>query len=320
MATPRIVVLDGHTLNPGDNPWHGLEKISQLTVYPRTSPAEFLDRAKDADILLTNKTPIKREQLDQLPKLKFIAVLATGYNVVDIAAAREKGISVSNVPSYGTDSVAQHVIALMMELFNQVGEHAQSVRAGDWSRCQDFSYWKRSVREISGLSLGIVGFGRIGQRVARIGHAMGMNVLAATRSLKTDGTYPVRQLGVEDLFAEADVISLHCSQTAENFQFVNRALIERMKPTAFLINTARGTLINEADLAQALHEHRIAGAALDVVSVEPPDSNNPLFGAPNCLITPHMAWCSLSARQRLMQTTVENVQAFIQGAPINCVD
>jgi len=320
MPTPRIVVLDGHTLNPGDNPWRGLEAISDLTVHARTSPDEFLERAMDADILLTNKTPIKRQHLEQLPKLKFIAVLATGYNVVDVAAAREKGIPVSNVPFYGTDSVAQHVIALMLELFNHVGEHVQSVRQGEWAQCPDFSYWKKSVQELSGRSLGIVGFGRIGQRVARIGHAFGMRILAATRSLKEDATLPVTRLDVRQLFAEADVISLHCSQTPENFQFVNRELLAQMKPTAFLINTARGTLINEADLAQALRENVLAGAALDVVSSEPPDPANPLFHAPHCLITPHMAWSSLSARQRLMQTTVDNVRAFLDGQPINQVN
>src|SRR5215469_7115546 len=307
----NIVVLDGYTLNPGDNPWRDLDELGSLTAYDRTKPDELLSRAFDADILLTNKTPIGREQVAHLPKLKFISVLATGYNVVDVVALQGRGIPVSNVPSYGTDSVAQHVMAMLLELCNHVGEHSRSVSAGEWASCPDFCYWKHSSVDLLGLSLGIVGLGRIGLRVAELGLAFGMKLLYAAPTPKKNLALPIVHRPLEQLFAEADIVSLHCTQTAENYQFVNRNLLSLMKPSAFLINTARGTLVNESHLAQALGEKQITGAALDVLSVEPPLADNPLIGAPNCLITPHMAWSSLSARKRLMQITVGNVRAFL---------
>ena len=316
----KIVVLDGYTLNPGDNPWNELEKCGDLTVHDRTRKEDFLERARSADILLTNKTPITAEQIGQMPNLKFISVLATGCNIVDVAAARQRGIPVSNVPIYGTDTVAQHVMALILEHTNHVGEHARSVAAGDWVNCLDFSYVKRPILDLGGLSLGIVGFGRIGQRVAELGHAFGMKIFYTARSTKEGIPLPARHVPMDRLFAESDVISLHCSQGPENFQFVNKAILSLMKPTAFLINTARGTLIHEADLAQALRDHKLAGAALDVLSKEPPDPANPLLQAPNCFITPHIAWSSLPAGKRLMQTTGENIQAFLIGVPINRVN
>jgi glycerate dehydrogenase len=316
----KIVVLDGYTLNPGDNPWNELEKFGDLTIHDRTRKEDFLERARPADILLTNKTPITAEQIGQLPNLKFVSVLATGYNIVDVAAARQRGIPVSNVPIYGTDTVAQHVMALILEHTNHVGEYARSVAAGDWAACPDFSYVKRPIVDLGGLSLGIVGFGRIGRRVAELGHAFGMKILYAARSVKEGIPAPAQHVPMDRLFAESDLISLHCSQGPENFQFVNKALLSRMKPTAFLVNTARGTLIHEADLAQALRDHKLAGAALDVLSREPPDPANPLLQAPNCFITPHIAWSSLPARKRLMQTTLENIQAFLKGVPLNRVN
>jgi glycerate dehydrogenase len=311
----KIVVLDGYTLNPGDNPWTDLEKMGDLTVHDRTRKEDFLERTRSADILLTNKTPITAQQIGQLPNLKFISVLATGYNIVDIAAARERRIPVANVPIYGTDAVAQHVKALILEHTNHVGEYARSVADGEWVKSPDFCYIKKPLLELRDFSLGIIGFGRIGQRVAELGHAFGMKILYANRSKKEGISLPAQHVLMDRLFGESDIISLHCPQGPENFQFVNQELLNRMKPTAFLINTARGTLIHEADLAQALRDHKLAGAALDVLSKEPPDWANPLLQAPNCTITPHIAWSSLPARKRLMRTTVENVQAFLQGIP-----
>lgn len=316
----NIVVLDGYTLNPGDNPWTGLEKFGNITVYERTSPKDVFDRSADADILLTNKTPIDANLIAQLPKLKFIATLATGYNVVDIGAAAAKGIPVSNVPTYGTDSVAQHVFSLLLELCNHVGEHSDSVAGGQWSRCPDFSYWNHPVIELAGLTFGTVGMGRIGRRVAELAHAFGMKVLFFQPEPAADTSVPVEAVSLERLFSEADVISLHCNQTEENLEFVNRGLLSRMKPSAFLVNTSRGTLINEKDLIWALQQKVLAGAALDVLSKEPPDLTNPLLSIPNCLVTPHIAWSSLSARKRLMQTTIGNIEAFLSGAPKNVVN
>lgn len=333
----NIVVLDGHTLNPGDNPWSALEQLGHLTVHARTTPADLLTRAAGADVLLTNKTLIGAKELAQLPALKFIAVLATGHNVVDVVAARKRGIPVANVPAYGTDSVAQHVFALLLELANATGEHARSVAAGDWAASPDFSYWRRPVLELRGLRLGIVGFGRIGRRVAELGHAFGMKLLVAAHAGRNGeqrprsdiflGTgplegwpIPARHLPLGQFFAEADVVSLHCPQTKENFQFINRAVLRGMRPGAFLINTARGTLIHEGDLLHALQEGWIAGAALDVLATEPPPPDHPLFGAPRCVITPHVAWASGAARRRLMAVTAENVAAFIHGRPRNIVN
>ncbi|MFA5688040.1 MAG: D-2-hydroxyacid dehydrogenase [Kiritimatiellales bacterium] len=316
----KIAVLDGYTLNPGDNPWDELNEFGTVEIYDRTAPEEFFERAANANILLTNKTPIGREQIELLPKLKFIAVLATGYNVVDIEAAAEKGIPVANVPTYGTDSVAQHALALLLELTNHTGAADKSIRDGRWSSCPDFSYWDKSNIELRGAILGIVGFGRIGQQMARLGAALGMKIIYADAKEINLPEIPAQRVGVEELFEQADVVSLHCSQAPENFQFVNTALIAKMKLSALLINTARGTLIKEDDLAEALRNGVIAGAGLDVLSIEPPLPANPLLTAPNCILTPHVAWSSLAGRRRLMKTTLENVRGFLEGKAVNIVN
>ena len=317
----NIVILDGHTLNPGDNPWTALEKLGRVTVYDRTPAAQIVERAKDAEIILTNKTPLSAATLEQLPKLKFIAVLATGYNVVDVAAAAQRGIPVSNVPIYGTRTVAQHAFALILELCNHVGLHAQSVRDGEWTRCADWCYWKSPVLELEGKVLGLVGGGRIGQAVGLIGRAFGMTIwITPSRSKRSPSEPGWETKSVEEIFRGADVVSLHCPQTPTNGGFVNRALLATMKPTALLINTARGGLIVEADLAEALEKGVLAGGAVDVVSAEPIRADNPLLNAPRCLITPHIAWSSLPARQRLTGVSVENVRSFLEGKVANRVN
>jgi glycerate dehydrogenase len=316
----KIVVLDGYTVDPGDNPWPSLEELGSLTIYDRTSPSQLYERATSAQVLVTNKTVLDHASLEQLPNLQFIAVTATGYNVVDVKTARTKGIAVSNVPAYGTDTVAQYVMALLLELCHHVGEHAESVARGEWQKSPDWTYWKHPQVELNGLCLGIVGFGRIGRRVAELGRAFGMRVLYASRSSQIGVAVDAQQVPLETLFREADVVSLHCSLDDKNAGFVNRSLLQRMKPSAFLINTARGPLINEADLASALRQGLLAGAALDVLSSEPPISDNPLLHVPRCLITPHMAWASHAARRRIVHTTVENIRAFASGSPINVVN
>lgn len=317
----RIVVLDGHTLNPGDNPWDALARFGELTVYDRTAPADVVARAAQAEIVLTNKTLLDAEAIAALPRLRFIAVLATGYNVVDIAAARQRGIPVSNVPEYGTTGVAQHALALLLALCHRVGDHARAVAAGDWTRAPDFSFWLAPPIELRGLTMGIVGFGRIGRRVAALADAFGMRVIASSASRRDAPDYEgFAWRSIPELFAEADVISLHCPLTADNAQFVNRALLTRVKPSALLLNTARGGLIDEGALAEALASGRLAGAAVDVLSSEPPRPDNPLLTAPNCIITPHIAWASLPARRQLMAMTVRNVEAFLAGRPVNVVN
>jgi glycerate dehydrogenase len=315
----RIIVLDGHLLNPGDNPWTGLEQLGELVVHDRTPASLIVERAADAGILLTNKTPLNAETLAALPQLQFISVLATGYNVVDVSTAAKRGITVSNVPIYGTDTVAQHAFALVLELTNRVGLHDRSVHEGEWERAPDWCYWKAPVVELAGRTLGLIGAGRIGRSVGRIGEALGMKIWVTPS--RTQGPLPEgwTEKSVEEIFQGADVISLHCPQTPANTGFVNRALLSTMKPSAFLINTARGGLIVEQDLAAALEAGQLAGAAVDVVSAEPIVTSNPLLRAPNCILTPHIAWSSLEARRRLMKVTVENVRAFLAGAPINVV-
>jgi glycerate dehydrogenase len=318
---PHIVIIDGYTLNPGDNPWEPLSALGSLEVFDRAEPADLPALAREADILITNKCPVSRETINQLPKLKFIAVTATGHNIVDSAAARERGIPVSNVPEYGTYTVAQFTWALILELCHRVGLHAESVAANEWTRSPDFCYWKTPQVELAGKKLGLVGYGRIAQRVAEIGRAFGMQILASGRpGRKLPAAENVTWMPTPELFAAADVVSLHCPLTPESEKMVNRQLLARMRSEAFLINTSRGGLVDERALAEALDKHQLAGAAVDVVSHEPIVADNPLLGAPNCLITPHMAWCSLAARQRLMQTTAENVRAFLTGQPINVVN
>jgi len=317
----QIVVLDGYTLNPGDNPWDALARYGELAVFDRTPPDQVVTRAADAAIVLTNKTVLTAEAIAALPSLRFIAVLATGYDVVDIAAARRRGIPVANVPEYGTTAVAQHTFALLLELCHRVGDHARAVAAGEWTRATDFSFWLAPPVELDGRTMGIVGFGRIGQRVAALAHAFGMRVIANSRSRGNPPDYPgFAWRSIPELFAEADVISLHCPLTADNAQFVNSELLAHVQRSALLLNTARGGLIDAAALAAALDAGTLAGAGLDVLSTEPPRAGNPLLTARNCIITPHLAWASLPARRTLMAATVRNVEAFLAGAPINVVN
>jgi glycerate dehydrogenase len=320
----RIVVLDGQTLNPGDLSWDEIAALGALEVHERSARAEIVPRARDAEIVLTNKTHLDAATLAELPKLRFIAVLATGYDVVDVAAARQRGIPVSNVPEYSTDSVAQHTIALLLELANAVGEHDRAVHEGEWERSIDFCFWHRSPLELAGKNLGIIGFGLIGRRVGAIASALGMNVLAAGRSRKGPPSdvvpYPFGWRSVDELLAEAHAVTLHCPLTPENRGLVNADFLGRMRRDALLINTSRGGLVDEAALAQALSEGRIAGAALDVVSREPIAADNPLLQVPRCVLTPHLAWASRDARARLLATAAENVRAFLRGSPANVVN
>jgi glycerate dehydrogenase len=317
----RIVVLDGYTVNPGDNSWEEVARLGTLTVYDRTAPGEVVERLLGVDVALTNKTALVAAHLGRLPDLRFISVLATGYNVVDVAAARAANVPVANVPEYGTETVAQHVLALLLEWAHRVGAHDAAVRAGAWSRSNDFCFWLEPPIELAGSTFGVVGFGRIGQRVAALAHALGMSILVAGGSRRVDPGYrPFAWTTVPELFAQADVVSLHCPLTAENAAFVNAELIASMKPSALFINTARGGLVDEHALAAALDHGRLAGAAVDVVSAEPIHPDNPLLHARNCIITPHMAWGSLAARRRLVHQTARNIEAFLAGRPVNVVN
>jgi glycerate dehydrogenase len=317
----NIVVLDGYTLNPGDNPWDGVSKLGALTVHDRTPTDKIVDRAKDAEIILTNKTPLSAETLAALPKLRFVSVLATGYNIVDTKAAAARGIVVSNVPVYGTDTVAEFVMALILDFTKQPALHGAWVKEGEWTNCPDFCFWRNpNFRELADKTIGIIGFGRIGQRVGGLAHAFRMKVLANDNWHGAKVAYPFEWREIDELLAESDFISLHCPLTPENHGMVNSRLLARVRKTAFLVNTARGPLVNEADLAEALNNGVIAGAACDVVSVEPIRPDNPLLKAKNLTITPHIAWAAREARQRLMRTTAENIAAFLAGTPVNVVN
>ncbi|MBX7244353.1 MAG: D-2-hydroxyacid dehydrogenase [Candidatus Sumerlaeaceae bacterium] len=316
----RIVVLDGFTLNPSDNPWDDVASLGELTVHDKTAGPDIVSRSRNADIILTNKTPLSADTIAALPNLKFIGVLATGYNIVDIKAARERGIPVSNVPVYGTDSVAQFTFALILEMCHHVGHHNHAVHNGRWAAAGQFCFWDTPLIELAGKTIGIVGFGRIGQRVGEVARAFGMKVLAADTYRGNPPAYPFEWREIPDLFAESDVVTLHCPQTPDNGGMVNRELLAKMKPTAFFVNTARGGLVNERDLADAANSGVIAGAACDVVSAEPISPENPLLHAKNILVTPHIAWATLAARKRLMKTTAENIAAFIDGKPTNVVN
>jgi glycerate dehydrogenase len=315
----HIAVLDAFTLNPGDLDWAELQSLGPCAIYDRTPPAELLPRAAAADILLTNKTELTAGTIQNLPRLVYIGVLATGTNVVDLAAARARGIPVTNVPAYGTKSVAQMTFALLLELAQHAGHHAQTVREGRWTRSLEWCYWDFPLLELAGLTLGIVGFGRIGRAVGELGAAFGMKVLAChpTAGPAAPG---VRFVEIDTLFRESDVVSLHCPLTPRTANLVNARRLSLMKPTAFLINTSRGSVVDEPALADALNSARIAGAALDVLSTEPPRADNPLLTARNCLITPHLAWATRAARSRLMKIAVENVRAFLRGQPQNEVN
>lgn len=315
-----IVILDAFTANPGDLDWEALAKLAPLKLHDRTAPAEIVARATSATLVLTNKTPLTAETIASLPGLRFIGVLATGVNVVDVAAARARGIGVSNVPAYGTPSVAQAVFALLLELTHRTGHHAEAVRAGRWSSCPDFSFWDFPLVELAGRTFGIVGYGQIGRAVARIAAAFGMKVIATKSDDRPGHDGEVELVTMDTLFRAADVISLHCPLTAKTQGLVNAERLAQMKPGALLINTGRGPLIVESDLADALNAGRIAGAGLDVLSTEPPPPGNPLVTAKNCLITPHFAWATREARGRLIEIATENVRAFLAGTPRNVVN
>jgi glycerate dehydrogenase len=318
-SRPKIVVLDGYTLNPGDLDWAPLLALGECTIHDRTPRELVVERAAEAEILFTNKALVQRDSIERLPALRYIGVLATGYNVVDIAAAKERGIPVTNIPGYGTASVAQHVFALLLELAQRTGHHTQTVRDGRWSACPDFCYWDFPLIELAGRTLGIVGYGEIGRAVARIGLAFGMQVIASTRTPRA-ATEGVEFVVMDELFHRSDVVTLHCPLTEDTKGLINSARLEQMKPSAFLINTGRGPLVVEADLAAALNADRIAGAGLDVLSTEPPPAANPLITAKNCLITPHIAWATREARARLLELAVGNLRAFLSGQPRNVVN
>ncbi len=317
----KIVVLDGLTLNPGDLDWGALEKLGELTVYDRTPDERVVERIGDADAVFTNKTVVARRHLASCPALKFIGVLATGYNVVDVAAARAAGIPVCNVPTYGTMAVAQFAAALLLELCHRVGKHSDDARSGGWARQPDFCYWLNPLFELDGKTLGIVGFGRIGQAFARIAQAFGMSVLACGGSQdRRLESASLRYASLAEIYAQADVISLHCPLSESNRGMINAAAIAAMKPGVLLINTARGQLVVEQDLADALNAGRVGGAALDVLSEEPPRADNPLLAAANCIVTPHIAWATEAARARIMATAAQNLERFVAGAAQNVVN
>ena len=319
----KIVVLDGYAENPGDISWSPLETLGELTIYDRTALTEsplIAERIGDAEIAVTNKTPITRAVIDACPNLRAIAVLATGYNIVDTAYARTKDIPVMNVPVYGTDNVAQYAIALLLEACSQVGHHDRSVHAGEWTRSIDFCYWQKPLIEVSGKTAGIIGFGRIGQAVARILSAMNVHVLAYSRSERAEGRALADYVPLDTLFQKSDFIFLHCPLTPETDGIINAANIAKMKDGVIIINNGRGQLIVEEDLAAALTRGKVAYAAVDVASIEPIAAENPLLHAPNCIITPHISWATKEARERIMQMTADNVRAFMKGKPTNVVN
>jgi glycerate dehydrogenase len=316
----KIVVLDGYALNPGDLSWNEFKKFGELVVYDRTGPDELLSRAEGAEILLTNKTPVRENIINKLPRLNFIGVLATGYNIVDTGAARDKGIVVSNIPDYGSYSVAQLTFALLLELCHHVQRHSDSVERGEWASSPDWSYWKYPLIELAGKTMGIIGFGSIGQKVGDIATAFGMNVLGAARTHAGQSHRKnFKWAEIPSLLREADVVSIHCPLTPETQGLINSNSLRSMKASAFLLNTSRGPIVVEEDLASALNDGIIAGAGIDVLSVEPPLPGNLLVKAKNCVVTPHIAWATKEARARLMTTAANNVSAFLQGNPVNVV-
>ena len=316
----KITVLDGYCLNPGDLSWDCLKELGDLRVFDRTPADNVVERARDAEIILTNKTPLPGYVLEQLPSLKYIGVLATGYNIVDVEAANRRGIVVTNIPTYGTDSVAQFVFALLLELCHHVYLHSEAVRGGAWSRSADWCFWKAPLVELAGKTMGIVGFGRIGRQTGKIADALGMRVIASDTYQGNPPDWPgFRFAAVDELLGESDVVSLHAPLFPDTRGMINAKSLALMKSSAFLINTSRGPLIVDQDLADALNEGRIAGAAVDVLSVEPPEEGNPLLSARNCLVTPHIAWATREARGRLMDLAVGNITAFLAGQPVNVI-
>ena len=317
----NIVILDGYTLNPGDLSWEGLKKLGLLTAHDRTAPADVVSRSKDADLIFTNKTPVDAAALEQLPKLKYIGVLATGYNIVDIDAAKKRGIIVANVPGYGTSSVVQMTFALLLELTLHVQRHSDSVREGKWSRSIDFCYWDFPLVELAGKTIGIIGLEHIGSKVADVATAFDMKVIGNSRT-RTDQSHRknFRWAEIPDLLETSDVVSIHCPLFPETRGLINKETLALMKKTAFLLNTSRGPIVVDEDLADALNREVIAGAGIDVLSTEPPPAGNPLFTAKNCIITPHISWATKEARARLMDIAVTNLHAFLAGKPVNIVN
>ncbi len=318
----KIVCLDGYTLNPGDLTWDGFAKIGSFTCHDRTPADQILARSQGAQVLLTNKTPLSAQTLAQLPQLKYIGVLATGYNVVDIAAAAKQNVTVTNIPTYGTDSVAQHAAALLLQMARGIAVHDRAVHEGQWVKCADWCFALSPIYELTGRTLGIVGLGRIGIAFGKIAAAMGMKLIAHDAYWPTPdklGGLEVERVAMEDLFRRSDAITLHCPLTPETDRLVNAARLKLMKKTAVIINTSRGPLIDNQALADALKAGQIGGAALDVLDVEPPTADNPLLSAPRCIITPHLAWYAAEARARLMQIAVDNLQAFLAGKPVNVI-
>lgn len=317
----KIVVLDGYALNPGDLSWAEMEKLGELKLYDRTSKEEIIDRIGDAEIVLTNKAVLTREILEKIPAVKYIGVMATGYNVVDTNAARELGIVVTNVPAYSTESVAQLVFAFILECCHHVGEHNRAVQSGEWARSKDFTFWNYPLIELAQKTLGLIGYGAIGQAVARLAVAFGMNVKIFSRTEKKDiETDKIKFVSLDEVLGQSDFISLHCPLTDETKGLINKANLTKMRAGTYLINTSRGPVIVEQDVADALNSGKLAGAAVDVVSAEPILGDNPLLEAKNCIITPHFAWAPFEARKRLMKTLVANIQCYMEGNPVNVVN
>lgn len=316
----KIVILDGYALNPGDLSWDFLNAFGEVTIYDRTPEELIVSRIGDAEIVLLNKTPITAATLDACPGVKLICVLATGYNVVDCAAAKAHGIPVCNVPDYGTAAVSQFTFALLLELCHQVGHHAQTVRAGKWCKSPDFCYWDTPQMELAGKTIGIIGFGRIGRAVGRIANAFGMNVIAYNRSRCAEGEAIGSYVNLDELLAQADIISLHCPLSAENTGMINAGAIEKMKDGVIVLNTARGPLVVEEEMVAALESGKVRGFACDVISTEPMKENNPLKSAPNCIVTPHMAWAPVESRKRIQDCTERSIRAYLEGSPINTVN
>ena len=316
----KIVILDGYTENPGDLSWEELTKLGELTVYDRTPAEEIVSRIGDAEIVITNKTPISRETMEACPNIKYIALLATGYNVVDVAAAKEKGIPVSNVPTYGTAAVGQFAIAMLLEICHHVAHHSDTVHAGKWNSCIDWCYWDYPLIELDGKTMGIIGFGRIGQTTGKIAKAMGMKILAYDNFQSESGKAIGEYVDLDTLLTQSDVISLHCPLFPETEGIINKDTIAKMKDGVILLNNSRGPLLVEQDVADALNSGKIYAAGLDVVSTEPIRNDNPLLTAKNCIITPHISWAPKESRQRIMDCTVSNVAAFLSGNPIKVVN
>ncbi|HFA48593.1 MAG TPA: D-2-hydroxyacid dehydrogenase [Bacteroidetes bacterium] len=317
---PKIVILDAHTTNPGDLSWKPISQLGDLKIYDRTSGNQIYQRARYAEVLIVNKVPLDQYYIGRLRKLKLICTLATGYNNIDVDAAAHFGVTVCNAVGYSTPSVAQHVFSLLLEMTNRVGLHSTDVRAGGWTKAPDWCYWKSPMTELAGKTMGIYGFGKIGQQVAQIALAFGMKVIANRKNMNQQPLPQIEYVSLERLFSESDVLSLHAPLTEENRGIVNAARLSKMKPSALLINTGRGGLVNELDLKNALLNGTIAGAGLDVLSQEPPPAGHPLTGLPNCLVTPHHAWATRESRQRLIGIVAENIKAFLAGRPKNVVN